>query len=158
MRAAFERSWNLLSAAERAVARKLSVFRGPFGLQAAQAVTGIQATQVALDVLVGAANLFNKEGKRKRALELLAFVLHHTAGGQELKDCAESLFAELAAGLPPDTVALCHERAGNEMDTQCMAHTRTVPSLLPVASRLPSGDQATLVTSSVCPVRTYANA
>jgi tetratricopeptide (TPR) repeat protein len=40
MRAAFEHSWNLLSDGEQAVFRKLSVFRGGFTREAAEAVAG----------------------------------------------------------------------------------------------------------------------
>jgi len=71
----------------------------------------IRAQKVALDVLLGIATLFEKEGKRERALELLAFVVSDARGGQEIKDCAESFFTETATGLPPDEVALLHERA-----------------------------------------------
>lgn len=50
MRTVFEQSWSLLSAAEREVMRKLSIFRGGFQRAAAEAVAG--ASLVSLSALV----------------------------------------------------------------------------------------------------------
>ncbi len=50
LRAVFEHSWNLLTAAERSVFQQLSLFRGGFCQQAAQAVAG--ASPAMLDALV----------------------------------------------------------------------------------------------------------
>jgi len=74
----------------------------------------IRAQKLALDILLGIAHLFQKEGRRERALELLAFVLHCATGGQELKDCANGFFAELAADIPTDAVARYHEQAEHQ--------------------------------------------
>ncbi len=48
LRAAFEHSWNMLSANQKEVLRKLSVFEGPFQGGAAEFVTGAPATNLAL--------------------------------------------------------------------------------------------------------------
>src|SRR5262249_47994628 len=49
IRSLFEHSWNLLTAAERSVLMKLSIFRGGFTLQAAEQVAGTSiANMVAL--------------------------------------------------------------------------------------------------------------
>jgi predicted ATPase/DNA-binding SARP family transcriptional activator len=71
----------------------------------------IQASQVALDVLIGIADLFQKEGKKERALELLACVVHQAADSQERKDRALALLPACEAGLSPQVVARCHEGA-----------------------------------------------
>ncbi|UCC87925.1 MAG: hypothetical protein JSV81_01130, partial [Anaerolineales bacterium] len=46
LRAVFDQSWNLLSEAEQAVLKQLSVFRGGFQRQAAQVVTGASLPQL----------------------------------------------------------------------------------------------------------------
>src|SRR5262249_8775545 len=47
MRAVFDQSWQLLSAAERQVLTRLSVFRGGFKLEAAEQVAGASLSIVA---------------------------------------------------------------------------------------------------------------
>jgi DNA-binding SARP family transcriptional activator/predicted ATPase len=48
MEAVFDRSWHLLSGPERAIFKKLSVFRGGFGRQAAQEVAGASLSTLAV--------------------------------------------------------------------------------------------------------------
>ena len=78
--------------------------------EALQLAMEIQALPLTLEVLTSVARLFGGEEKSERAVELLTFVLHQTKGGQEVKDRAAGLLAELEAGLPPEVVARCHAR------------------------------------------------
>ncbi len=48
LRAAFEYSWNMLSATQKEMLKKLAVFQGPFRGEAAEFVTGSPATHLAL--------------------------------------------------------------------------------------------------------------
>ena len=70
----------------------------------------IRTFQVTLDILIGVANLFHKEEKTERALELLAYVIHEAASGQERRDRALALLPECEAELSPQAVAECRER------------------------------------------------
>jgi DNA-binding SARP family transcriptional activator/predicted ATPase len=55
---------------------------------------------VALAALAGVANLLVRKGEQRRALELLAVVLHHPASEQETKDRIKRLLSELEGHLP----------------------------------------------------------
>ncbi len=74
--------------------------------EALQLAMEIQALPLTLEVLTSVARLFGGEEKSERAVELLAFVLHQTKGGPEIRDRAAGLLAELEAGLLPAVVAL----------------------------------------------------
>ena len=69
IRATFEHSWNLLSDQERAVFRKLSLFRGGFRARAAEAVVG--ASVPTLSALVGKSLLARASDGRYHVHELL---------------------------------------------------------------------------------------
>ncbi len=69
LRAVFARSWGLLSDGERRTFRALSVFRGGFTREAAQAVAG--ATLPALSSLIDKSLLQHKPGGRFEILEVL---------------------------------------------------------------------------------------
>ncbi len=73
----------------------------------------IQAFQVALNVLIGVANLFAQTEKKERALELLAFVSCQPAVSRPIKDRALEFFAEYEAGLSPQAAAGCREKGKN---------------------------------------------
>jgi hypothetical protein len=73
----------------------------------------MQALNPALDVLIGVAQLFEKEGKRERAAELLAFILFQTPG-KELKTRVGDLLSKVEEGLSPDVAAKCRERGRAE--------------------------------------------
>jgi hypothetical protein len=76
----------------------------------AQALTlamEIRAVQVALDIFIGIANLFLKQGGKDRALELLAFVIHQSDDSRERKNRAEVLVPECEAGLSAQVVMQC---------------------------------------------------
>jgi tetratricopeptide (TPR) repeat protein len=77
---------------------------------ALEAVATIRTLYYLLLALVKIAALLAAEGKRERALELLALVLHHPANWQYTTERAESLVAELEAELPPDMAAAAWER------------------------------------------------
>ena len=81
----------------------------------------IRAVQVTLDILIGIANLFLQEGKRERALELLAYVTHQAKSGQERKDRALALIPECEAGLSPQEVARRRKRGQSQTLTEIVA-------------------------------------
>jgi predicted ATPase/DNA-binding SARP family transcriptional activator len=81
----------------------------------------IRAFQVALDILIGVANLFLQEGKKERALELLVYVTHQAGESQERQDRALALLPECEAGLSPQAVARCHEQGKNQTLADIMA-------------------------------------
>jgi tetratricopeptide (TPR) repeat protein len=70
----------------------------------------IQAFQVTADILICVANLFQRTGKKERALELLTCVTHQAAGGQERQDRVLALLPECEAELSPQAVARCREQ------------------------------------------------
>jgi predicted ATPase/DNA-binding SARP family transcriptional activator len=81
----------------------------------------IRAFQMALDILIGVARLLKQQGKKVRALELLAFVAHQSAGSQERKNRALALLPECEAGLSPQEVTRCKERGQNQMLAEVVA-------------------------------------
>jgi tetratricopeptide (TPR) repeat protein len=70
-----------------------------------------QATSLALDVLVGLADLQAQAGGAEQALELSMCVLSHSASTQEAKDCVGQLRVQLESQLTPQQVAAAQERA-----------------------------------------------
>jgi tetratricopeptide (TPR) repeat protein len=66
---------------------------------------------VALEALVGIANVQAKRGEREQALELLLIVLNHPASIQETKDRAARLRAELEAQLTQSQIETIQTRA-----------------------------------------------
>ncbi len=94
------------------VARRMEAYREAqryFG-QALGFAMDIQAFQIVLDVLLGAARLFLRQGDQARALELAAYVLQQTEEGQERHNHALALLHDCEAGLAPETAAACRER------------------------------------------------
>ncbi len=81
----------------------------------------IQVFQVALDILMGIATLFQQQGERERALELLAFVIHQSEGSQERKNRAGAIFAQGEAGLCPQAAAKCRERGEKQTLVETVA-------------------------------------
>jgi tetratricopeptide (TPR) repeat protein len=81
----------------------------------------IRTFQVALDILIGVAALFQQQGKRARALELLAFVIHQSASSQERKNHALILLPQCEAGLSPRVVTQCKERGKNQILAEIVA-------------------------------------
>jgi predicted ATPase/transcriptional regulator with XRE-family HTH domain len=71
----------------------------------------INGTPVALDALVGLANLQAKEGDKEYALELLLFILHHPASLQVTKNRAIALQAELEAKFSPTEIEMIQAHA-----------------------------------------------
>jgi hypothetical protein len=65
----------------------------------------------ALVTLTGIADLFVKDGKEERALELLELIMTHPASWQMAKDQAVPLIAKLESELSPDVVAAAKERS-----------------------------------------------
>jgi predicted ATPase len=84
----------------------MSTQRFPFALDA----LGVWATVLAREEALLEAGGPGGEGKKARAVELLALVLHHPASWQVFKDSAAQLLAELEAELPPGVVAAALER------------------------------------------------
>jgi hypothetical protein len=100
-RAVFAHSWNLLTAAERALFGQLCVFRSGFTLQAAQ--------QIADAILARSrgwlTKLMGQAGDGEQAVELLALV-HSAADIDRCTEAqAERLLAELEARLSPANFA-----------------------------------------------------
>jgi tetratricopeptide (TPR) repeat protein len=81
----------------------------------------IQAYQVVFDILVDVANLFHRQNKQERALELLAFVIDQSKDGQERINRAMELVRECEAGLPAPVVRQCRERGENQILTEIVA-------------------------------------
>jgi hypothetical protein len=75
-----------------------------------KSVTAAQWTMVVLHALTGLAHSLAMMGEPDRALELLAFILAHSASHEEFKSRATRLQAKLAAQLPPDVVTAAQER------------------------------------------------
>jgi tetratricopeptide (TPR) repeat protein len=69
------------------------------------------ATSLALDVLVGLADLQARAGEAEGALALLLCILSHSASTREAKDRAGQLRAQLESQLTPGQVAAAQERA-----------------------------------------------
>jgi hypothetical protein len=78
--------------------------------EALKAAMEIGAVSLALDVLIGLAELTARSGDQVRAVEMLVLPLRHPAGEQRTKDRAGRLLTELASQLPIDVVAAAQER------------------------------------------------
>ena len=95
-------------------------FQGARGYlrQALEATMSVRAIAPALLTVVGIAALLMSEGKRERALELLALVLSHRATWQWTKDRAAPLVAKLEAELSPHLFVAAQERGrARDLDT-----------------------------------------
>lgn len=84
--------------------------------EALQISSEMQTLPELLDALIGLALLMNKEGHGARAVELVAFALHHPSCEQETKDRAQALLAELQAQLSPAVVEAAQAK-GRARDT-----------------------------------------
>lgn len=73
-----------------------------------------RGTWVALEALVGIANLQAKRGENEQALELLLIVLNHPASIQETRDRAVHLRAELEVQLTPTRIEIIRSHAGEK--------------------------------------------
>ncbi|MBN1993071.1 MAG: tetratricopeptide repeat protein [Anaerolineae bacterium] len=89
--------------------------------EALNLVMEIQADQMALDILIGVANLFQQQGKQESALELLAFVIHQSQGSQERKNRAQALVPKCEAGLSPPVITRCRERGESQILAEIVA-------------------------------------
>jgi predicted ATPase/DNA-binding SARP family transcriptional activator len=69
-----------------------------------------QNVSKALDVLTEIALLLAKRGEKKRSVELVALVIHHSATQKKTKCDAESILSELEAELPSEVIATARER------------------------------------------------
>jgi predicted ATPase len=78
--------------------------------QALRIAMSIEATPLALDILLGVAGLRATGREPLPAVELLSLLLHHPATEQVTRDAAERLLAELAAHLPSPAVASAIDR------------------------------------------------
>ena len=67
--------------------------------EALKTAMDIRAIPLALDILVGLAMTLTQEGSIEQAINLAQFPLHHPASGQEARDKAQRLLAELAPHL-----------------------------------------------------------
>ena len=77
----------------------------------------IRAAPVAVDALVGIANLLGKGGEIEKALELLAFAIQEPAASKDTKERAEYLRSQFISELPPQTVESIEERGkGRELE------------------------------------------
>jgi predicted ATPase/DNA-binding CsgD family transcriptional regulator len=105
IRAVFERSWNLLTAQERELLRRISVFRGGCTRAAAQVVTG--ANLWTLQALVDKSLLrFNPENERYEIHELLRQYAAHKLDTEgktgAARDAHLQYFADFIAGCEGD--------------------------------------------------------
>jgi tetratricopeptide (TPR) repeat protein len=69
-----------------------------------------EAIPLALYVLSGFAKLLSEENHKDRAVELLAFVLHHPDTQERTQDAAESLMFEFESKLAPSVIEKGWER------------------------------------------------
>ena len=70
----------------------------------------IHAAPMILDILTGLAHVLAQEGKKERAVELLAFPLNHAASKKETKDKAHHLFSQLTPQLPRQIIETAEEK------------------------------------------------
>ena len=86
--------------------------------QALEAVAMVGVMSFVPLTLVGIATLMSAEGQKERALELLAFALHHPICWQWVRDRTAPLVAELEVELPPEVVAAANARGrARDLDT-----------------------------------------
>lgn len=81
LKAVFEHTWNLLPEVERRVLKRLAVFRGEFGLEAAQQVAG--ATLATLSVLVDWSLIYQTQGGLYRMHRLLRHYAEQKLTGRQ---------------------------------------------------------------------------
>jgi serine/threonine protein kinase/tetratricopeptide (TPR) repeat protein len=65
---------------------------------------------LALDILVEISQVLMKQGRKSRALELLALTFHHPTSDETTHDTAERLLYELGTELTPDVVSASWEK------------------------------------------------
>jgi predicted ATPase/DNA-binding SARP family transcriptional activator len=82
--------------------------------KALRITTETQSAFVALDALIGIANLQARQGNLEHALDLAWIVLNHPASVQETKRRAEKLRAEIEARVTPQQVEKVQARARDE--------------------------------------------
>jgi predicted ATPase/DNA-binding SARP family transcriptional activator/Tfp pilus assembly protein PilF len=88
--------------------------------RALRAAMEIREPALALDILMSLARLSAEDGDVMRALELLAFVLHHPASEQQTKDQAEPLRAELGQRISNDALHAAEAR-GRALELDVLA-------------------------------------
>jgi hypothetical protein len=88
----------------------------------------IQMPPLALDILTGMVELAAQKGEIEQALELSAFVLHHPATEQQIKDRLEPLCAELVTQVPQQVAASAQTRGQTlELDMVAAEILRDAP-------------------------------
>jgi hypothetical protein len=78
----------------------------------------IQAVPLALEILLGMAQLLAKESKKdtgptkgkERAVEFLSLILDHPSGKRETKDRTNLVLSEISSSLPSSVVNAARER------------------------------------------------
>ncbi|MBZ0276448.1 MAG: tetratricopeptide repeat protein, partial [Anaerolineae bacterium] len=92
-------------------ARRADFSRGRKNLyMALQIATDSGEIPLALDILVEISQVLMKQGRKSRALELLALTFHHPTSEEKTHDEAERLLYELGAELEPDVVSAGWEK------------------------------------------------
>jgi len=91
--------------------------------EALQTAIDLRATPLALDSLVGWAACLARAGETGRAVELLQVTLSHAASGQEARDRARQLLAELKSPLPPELIAARQTMSGGEAGEFVLLYT-----------------------------------
>jgi len=69
--------------------------------EAIQTALEAEALSAVLYMLVGKATLLSKQGKQERAVELLSFIQHHPASGQDTKERVAKRLAQLRTSVHP---------------------------------------------------------
>jgi tetratricopeptide (TPR) repeat protein len=100
-------------------------------LDALQMAVEAQATSLALDALTGLAHLQARADRAEQALELLTYVLSHSASTQEAKDRAGQLRAQLETRLRPEQIKATQAR------TQAKSVDTLVAEILEASARDP---------------------
>jgi tetratricopeptide (TPR) repeat protein len=82
-------------------------------IRAIRAASAQGNTDLALNCLMGLVQIFNHDGQRERALQLLAFILHYPESSENLQDGAERIAFELQSALPSDISESVWEQGKN---------------------------------------------
>lgn len=82
-------------------------------LRALRSAHSIGALELALNCLMGMVQIFNSEGQRERALQLLAFLLYFPDSSEDLQDGAERIAFELQSEMPSDVLETVWEKGKN---------------------------------------------
>jgi ATP/maltotriose-dependent transcriptional regulator MalT len=82
--------------------------------QALQITTDMNFTTLTLSILIGVAELLWHNEQQERAIELLAFVGHHSASERETRDRARQFLDDYRQGLAPERFAAATQRGESE--------------------------------------------